>query len=292
MEYSKGTYKIGAIVVVYNPNTDLLKNCIASLVSQVDCVCVVDNSAFDNSAVLSTLGDNIHYIPLLQNKGIAAAQNFGIKFFCEKAYDFVIFSDQDSVSSTSLIRNIVEAYFVLSKETNIACIGPMPINRKTGLPYIYERSIIERCERNGIKYYKMYSIISSYSLFPTHIFSEIGTMDERLFIDFVDQQWCWKAALKKKSCIMLPGQTISHELGVATKFLGVNISVSSPFRIYYQTRNLLWLCRKDYVPSFWKKKNLAKLFFKFFYYSAIPRQRLLYCRRMLSGIVDGFSDNL
>ena len=86
---------------------------------------------------------------------------------------------------------------------------------------------------------------------------------------------------------MLPEATIAHELGISSKFLGHAISLSSPFRIYYQTRNLLWLCRKDYAPSYWKKMNLKKLVVKFFYYSVFPKQRLHYLGRMLKGVKDG-----
>ena len=116
----------------------------------------------------------------------------------------------------------------------------------------------------------------------------MGRMEEKLFIDFVDQQWCWRAAaFNNKACVMLPEATIAHELGVSSKFLGHAISLSSPFRIYYQTRNLLWLCRKDYAPFYWKKMNLKKLVVKFFYYSVFPKQRLRYFGRMLKGVKDG-----
>ena len=291
MEYSKGTYKIGAVVVAFNPSEQLLHDCLVSLLRQVDCVCVVDNSLTDNGDSMSSYsgyGDKLRYIPLRCNRGIAAAQNIGINYFRENAYDFVIFSDQDSTSSDTLIRSLVEAYFVISEVADISCIGPLPINRKTNKPYLYDRCIIDRCELSGVRYFKMHSIISSYSLVSVANFSEVGLMDEKLFIDFVDQQWCWRAAAyNNKVCVLLPDVTIAHEQGVSSTFLGHAISLSTPFRIYYQTRNLLWLCRKDYAPASWKKMNLKKLVVKFFYYSVFPKQRMRYCKRMLKGVVDG-----
>ena len=200
----------------------------------------------------------------------------------------MVFSDQDSTSSDSLIKSLVEAYFVLSATVDISCIGPMPVNRKTNRPYMYDQCVIDRCEYSGVRYFKMHSIISSYSLVPVKNFAEVGRMEEKLFIDFVDLQWCWRAAAcSNKVCVMLPEATIAHELGISSKFLGHAISLSSPFRIYYQTRNLLWLCRKDYAPSYWKKMNLKKLVVKFFYYSVFPKQRLHYFWRMLKGVKDG-----
>ena len=293
MDYLNNTYKIGAVVVVYNPTIQLLDKCILSLVDQVDKVCVVDNSSYDNSMHIHKFGKSVLYMPLRMNKGIAAAQNIGISYFCDNGYDFVLFSDQDSSSPKCLVDNLLCAYCTLSANMNISCIGPMPVNRKTGQPYIYSQCIIEKCEEVGFSFNKMYSIISSYSLVPVKNFSEVGLMNERLFIDFVEQDWCWRAAAyHDMMCIMLPSVKIEHELGVSSSFLGHNINVSSPFRIYYQTRNLLWLCRKYYVPGYWKKMNIKKIMLKFFYYSIVPRNRFRYCGRMLRGFVDGIFTNL
>lgn len=293
MEYSSGKYKVGAVVVVYNPSEDLLGKCMESLVCQVDKVCVVDNSATDNARLFARYADKVRYIPLMENRGIAAAQNIGIKLFCDEAYDFVLFSDQDSTSPSSLVACLVEAYVKLSGSENISCIGPIPVNRKTGQPYIYSDCIIDECENAGMRYYRMHSIISSYSLVPVSNFAEVGVMSERLFIDFVDQEWCWRAAARHgKVCIMLPDVKIKHELGVSSTFLGHRISVSTPFRIYFQTRNLLWLSGKDYVPKYWKRMNLKKIVVKFFYYSIVPKQRFAYCARMLKGAFDGLFKHL
>lgn len=71
---------------------------------------------------------------------------------------------------------------------------------KSKLPYISEQSILDRCEYNGVHYYKMHSIISSYSLVPLRNFLIVGNMDERLFIDFVDDDWCWRASAFLINC--------------------------------------------------------------------------------------------
>lgn len=46
----------------------------------------------------------------------------------------------------------------------------------------------------------MHSIISSYSLVPLRNFLIVGNMDERLFIDFVDDDWCWRASAFLINC--------------------------------------------------------------------------------------------
>lgn len=288
MVYSDKTYKIGSVIVLYNPDDKLVGECLDSIIPQVDEVCVVDNSTSSHVLPLTGYGSKVYYKALGKNIGIAAAQNIGIRYLAEKGCDFIVFSDQDSSSPHDLVEKLVRAYMILSRDTDIACVGPMPINRKTGCPYIYKNCIISENTVSGIPYYCMHSILSSYSLVPLSNFSVVGNMDEGLFIDFVDDDWCWRAkAFHGKSSVMLQDVTIHHELGVSSRFMGRQISVSSPFRIYYQTRNLLWMCRKSYVPTYWKRMNLVKLMIKLVYYSAFSDNRLKYIGRMFHGFYDG-----
>lgn len=280
--------RVGAIVVLYQPDVAVLHQCIASLVQQVEQVCVVDNSEADQSSLFSTYGQKVHYLPNGCNIGIAAAQNAGIRYFRQRGVDYVLFSDQDSTSPVGLVRRLVDACISLSATMPVACVGPMPVNRKTGHPYLCTANICAEGVVSGIRYYIMHSIISSYSLVPVSVFDKVKGMDEGLFIDFVDDDWCWRAARQYGyRSFLLPDVHIAHEQGVSSSFLGHHISVSSPFRIYYQTRNLLWMCRRPYTPSYWKRMNLQKLFFKFVYYSLFTHHRMAYMRRMFKGLCDG-----
>lgn len=293
MEFSSWKVKVGAVIVIYNPNTEFLDSCIRSIDSQVDELCIVDNTEGESTSLSITQYSNIKYFQLRHNIGIAAAQNVGIKYFESINYDFVLFSDQDSVSTSTLVRNLLDAYFCISKKYVIAAIGPMPINRKTGTQYIYSQYIVKKEKEATFNYYIMQSIISSYSLIPIKNFDSVGLMNENLFIDFVDDEWCWRANYcKGMKCILLPNISISHELGMSKSFCGLQISVSSTFRIYYQIRNLIWLCRKKYVPSNWKKKNIIKLIPKMIYYSLIPSNRITYIKRMSLGMRDGLTLSL
>ena len=57
---------IGAILVLYNPNIDILSKALKSLTSQVNEICIVDNSENSNEKLLENF-TNIHYIPLYKN---------------------------------------------------------------------------------------------------------------------------------------------------------------------------------------------------------------------------------
>lgn len=290
MDYSTQKSKIGAVIVLYNPDVALLERCIDSLATQVEELCIIDNSENAHDSILNKQNIKIKYIPLRKNVGIAAAQNIGIRYFVERDYNFILFCDQDSVSPKGLVDELFGMFLLLSVKYDISAIGPLPLNRKTGEPYIYKQDILAEKKEDGYEYCIMRNIISSYSLIPIENFKDVGLMEESLFIDFVDYEWCWRANYYKcKICILVPSVSISHELGVSVSFCGWRISVSSPFRIYYQTRNLILLSRKKYVPFCWKKKNLIKLIPKIVYYSLFPENRISYIRRIYKGVFDGFN---
>lgn len=66
--------------------------------------------------------------------------------------------------------------------------------------------------------------------------------DEKLFIDGVDNEWCWRAATKGYRFYIAENARIRHMLGKESRKIGnKDISISSEFRIYYQFRNYIWL---------------------------------------------------
>lgn len=67
------------------------------------------------------------------------------------------------------------------------------------------------------------------------------------------------------------------------------VAIASPFRVYYQFRNYLWLCRRDYVPRYWKKKNGMKYFVKLFYFPICVAPRAMYLRRIVHGVISGLN---
>ena len=79
--------RIGAVVVLYNPDVGQTEKSIQSLLSQVDCIYIVDNSDIPSFMFKD---NKIVYNPLCRNIGIAAAQNIGIRFFVEIALDTLL----------------------------------------------------------------------------------------------------------------------------------------------------------------------------------------------------------
>ena len=82
-------------------------------------------------------------------------------------------------------------------------------------------------------------------LVPVSTLKDIGLMKEELFIDYVDIEWCLRAASKKFNFYAIPSATMSHAIGDERKsVLGREISIHSPFlRRYYLARNSIYMLR-------------------------------------------------
>ena len=280
----------GAIIVLYNPDIASLEQALDTLLPQVDEVCLIDNS--DTSmAERFEKREGVVYMPLLQNMGIAAAQNRGIRHFQEKGYDYVLFCDQDSQGTAHLVERLITVCKTLEEEgQQVAAIGAMPINRKTGKSYYNKpKNVIGQMtvNANGETYHvdMMHSIISSFSLVRLRVFDEVGLFEEPLFIDAVDNEWCWRSAyfhhLRSFSVHEL---SFDHMQGLPTN---LPIKKSSPMRLYYQFRNYLWLVRRPYVPTFWKWHCTWTYTLKLFFYPLFVSPRLQNLKQLLLGLRDG-----
>lgn len=272
---------VAVIIVLYNSNesnyTDLLDRKDLFLI-------LVDNTPRRD---LELSGGNICYIPLLENRGIATAQNFGIHKAEELGCTHVIFFDQDSMLSFHLVEELLEAYSVVAAfDPKVAAVGPLVINKVTGMPY---KSTAELSRKHS----EVRELISSGSVVALQTFREVGYMMDQLFIDAVDYEWCWRAKSKGYYNYMATQVKLYHQVGSGLKKIGFGVSVffPAPFRYYYIYRNTLILQRKPYVPKEWKRKQFIRNLFEFF---VIPimrhRQGWTIFKNMLKGCFDGIRE--
>jgi rhamnosyltransferase len=283
---------IVAIVILYNPDLDCLNESLNSLIKQVDSVILVDNSIDNNktSIFLEKINlDNIQYLSQGANLGVAKAQNIGILNAISQDYEYCLIMDQDSIVSEGMVFQLVEDYiFLKSRKINLAVIGPTPINK------ISQKEYSPRLRKN-YPFFKDYShlvkvseLISSGSLINLKTFDDTGLMDENLFIDGVDHEWCWRAKKQGFLCAMSKNAKLEHMLGEGDKkILGISVAISSPFRVYYQYRNFIYLSKKKYVPIYWKINNAFKYLIKFFYYPFFISPRFKYLNNIIRGILAG-----
>lgn len=293
MECSNATNKkTGAIVVLYNPDIQSVRSALATLCATVDCLCLVDNSPVDNGAHFADM-ENTTYMAMMRNTGIAAAQNAGLRSLAKLGIHYVLFSDQDSIVRPETAETLRLGYEALLKRgIKVGGVGTRAINKETGMPYPSKSKELETVALSGetptLNATHCSYIRSSVSLMRMSTFGDVGGFDESLFIDGVDNELCWRANAKGYSFFIVEEATITHHLGEGDRHIANrNVAISSVFRIYYQYRNYIWLCRRNYVPLWWKRLHLAKYAAKAIYYPLFVKPRTEYAKGIARGICDG-----
>lgn len=256
MDKSDKNSDVGIIIVLYYPTENQIKNKL--LIAENHFIIFVDNTP-DNSQNPSPYyynNENISYIPLGKNKGIAAAQNVGIREARLKNIKTIIFFDQDSEVSAELIDKLLLEYERLIKiHGDKVILGPNIYNERGKKLYKQSKGTVI----DGFK--KVDSLISTGTTVNLMALEEVGGMKAELFIDSVDFEWCLRAQTKGYKCYQTQKVSLPHTVGrKSINFLGYPFIISNPVRYYYIYRNYLWLCHNYYVPSVWKRKTGIRRF--------------------------------
>ena len=275
--------RIGVVIIVFHPNARLLESKLKKLGNDV-AVVVVDNTPNETINIEQA---NITYIPLYENTGIANAQNVGIGNLLERGCTHVVFFAQDSDFTEIYVRSIVDEYERISTvRKNLFLLGPTVINKTNGEEYC---SVIHSDKKADKGYIEKREIISSGSCVSVDKLNQVGVMDTRLFIDYVDFEHCWRANSKGYVCGITRNVTLPHKVGNNELHFphGYRVIISAPFRYYYQYRNWLWLCRKGYVPRQWKINTCIKFMSRIIYFPFVVNEWKSIEKNMFKGIHDG-----
>ena len=235
--------KVFAIIVTFNPNLISLLNLLNSLSQQVNLIVIVNNGNKFNMEIEIS---NLHQIDLNSNYGIAVAQNIGLKYCIDQGADFLITSDQDSIFPIDYVKSMYDIFFVNKTRYKICCIAPSFRNLVVGndiLPYVYFQGCQLKTSfdfKNSLAFPS--HVISSGMFIPVESIKEIGFMNEDLFIDWVDTEWCWRALKKNFTILQTDRLLLNHNLGdIACDFMGIVYYKHSSVRYYYSIRNSLYM---------------------------------------------------
>lgn len=275
--------KTALVIVLFHPTDDDIRH--LEHVSQLYPGVIVDNS--ENRCFESDQVNLMDYIFLGGNTGIAHAQNVGIeRLLKESESDYIVLMDQDSRWEDDYAQRITEEYeALLQKGIKLSALGPTVYRRKTGEEY---QSIIHKKQYLNDDFILRPHIIASGCCIRKALFKEVGVFEDALFIDFVDDEWCWRARTHGYVCGITPHLSLQHAIGQKELHIGKYvIIVSAPFRHYYLYRNYLTLVRRHYVPLQWKISYGIKFFARFFYYPLILDNGMAYWKYMWRGIKDG-----
>ena len=272
--------KVAVIIVLYNPDTNDIDN--VRRIAQYNVGFVVDNSLIPFMDG-ETIG-NMSYICNKANLGIAKAQNIALREILKGDYEYVVFLDQDTRVAVDYPLQIAMEFSRIDNG-RLAVLGPQVVNAVTGGQYA---SAIHKYEisENGFSLRK--HIISSGSCMSINALKDVGLMWGELFIDYVDFEWCWRAASKGYQCGVTSHLQISHHVGQRELSIGkYKVIISAQQRYFYQYRNFIWLIQKKYVPLQWKCATCVKFLLRLVYFPILVNGGLKYWNNMIKGLEAG-----
>ena len=288
---------IGAIIVLYFPNQQLLERLLASASYQVDKFYFIDNTP--NGCGFKVFNVNIVYHSLNENLGIAKAQNIGLNLAVEDGCDWFILLDQDSALSVGMIDALLEATITLEKDgSRVAAVGPLFCDEKTNLyshAICHKGPIVRRITLHPEMEVPVESdyIISSGSLISKKSFDAIGLMYEELFIDWVDIEWGLRARSIGYKIYIIPNAVMKHCIGDSSVFVaGRHRNLHAHVRNYYIVRNATFLLRKKYMGWKWRIAVLFKIPQYVLFYAWHSHPRLKNLKSLCGAVIDGLRGKL
>jgi rhamnosyltransferase len=276
--------KIHSVLIAYNPDSKELNQAIERLKSQTDIVVVCNNS--DND--INFKDEQVKLFNFGENLGIAKAQSIGMKWAFENGADFILQMDQDSIPDENLVSNLLSCYLELEKKGyKIGLVGPQDFDKDT--KELNKARLKKGKYIEDTNFVSLEQTLSSGSLIPKDVYLVVSGMEDDLFIDAVDSEYCWR--IRKNGFLVIKNNDalLAHKLGDGKqKILGfLSVGVPSPIRHYYQVRNTLLLFRRDYVPNYWKYSGIVKILFKLIVYPLTLNRGYERFKYISKGIKDG-----
>ncbi len=274
-----------SITITYNPDLLLLERQINSLINQVDYIVIVDNSSTNVVKLKEFINiqqqeirNKIIFICLDKNAGLGAAQNIGIEKAKTMESSHVLLLDQDSILPQNFIEQmkIAEAELDQSNE-KYGAIGPVYFNEKTGEIYPitkYVGPFIQRLHPQTDPVEATF-LIASGSFIKLEVLDKVGGMNEELFIDYVDVEWCFRAKSLGFKMFANPNVKMMHTIGDSrVSVFGRMISVHSPLRRYYLYRNSIYMIRNKSIDSGYKLREVAFNLFRLIVFLCLLMRKL------------------
>ena len=290
--------RVCAVVVSYFPDLARLDALLESVRAQAAMTVIVDNgSDAEALADIRRMAQRatVKLIEFGENRGIGAAHNAGIRYAMENGFAYVLLLDHDSCLSRDCVPQLLQASKRLSDAgMKVAAVGPQYYDETSA-----RRAPFWRFDRWS--YRRIYAapaedvietsvLISSGSLIAADVLQAVGLMDESLFIDGVDWEWCFRAAAQGYRLFGVAAALMQHSLGDSgVKVFGRILPLHSPLRHYYVYRNTVLMCKMAKIPMSWKIYFSLRLTIRFLIYMGLAPLRRERCRMIMRGMRDGFS---
>ena len=289
-------YQVFCIIVIYRPNAEHLQRVLASITQQTPHVVLVDNTPGPHDTIATP--EAVPRITLGSNLGIAVAQNIGIRRALEQGADVIWLSDQDTIYPTEFLANMLLALKTCDTQgIRLGALAPSYFDTHKGTVQAFVRHapFTQFFDPQPGLHHVSHAIASG-TLIPVTVLRDVGLMQESLFIDWVDLEWCWRAKNQYGYDTICTGDVIiEHTMGDGSvPFRGKKVSIRSPLRHYYMVRNAVHIAlhsRSATVPI--RFEIFAKaLAWTLVFPLIAPTQKRQHLRATLAGLWDGLRNRM
>lgn len=271
--------KLAGIITLYHPDKNVLSN-IETFLNQLDILYVLDNTEnpdVSTREMFSKIG-KVEYKAFGGNMGIAYAMNYALK--AVKGYDFLLTMDQDSYFLPGMMAKYKQKVEEQEK-INPQKAGVYSVNFDPRVD-----AVVPGCKKIDVA-------ITSGSMIPVDIATKIGGFDENLFIDQVDNEFCYRVKKNGYDILEFPSIILKHSLGHQTfhQILGFHYNTfnHNALRKYYMTRNRIYVLRKYPEIRCWYIKNIIKDVIKVVLAENDKKHKINY---IIKGMKDGIINHM
>ena len=254
-----GKVRVCAVIVTYNIG-EAIHKCFDSIRGQVSHIIIVDNGSDDRTRRELRKFASVGGAELIlndSNEGIARALNQGVQRALSKGFQWFLTIDHDSEATAGLVDRLVEAYAALERrgfrKVGIVTANPFDRNGQIFLegypPRENDERLIEleRCNSSGC-------------LIRRQTLDSVGFFDEKLFVYYVDEDFCFRLRQKGLKIFLCPPAVLMHSEGQKTRqrLLGRTVmydNYSSEAR-YYIARNAVHMFKRNWACRQWRELYL------------------------------------
>lgn len=226
---------VAGVVILYYPDESVIEN-ISTYAPFLSRLYVIDNSEVENNSLIEKIKKtyNVHYIKHGENLGISYSLNEALRL-SQGTYQWLLTMDQDS----KFYQNSVEEYVAALDGVDADVYGICPtyehperVGKENNVPGAFK--VVEKCVTSG-------------NIINVDIAIKSGGFNEKLFIDEVDNEFCYRCNRQKYKLLKYSKNILLHSIGhpARVNLFGFHFTVlnESPLRQYYIFRNRCYVAK-------------------------------------------------
>ncbi|WP_157884740.1 MULTISPECIES: glycosyltransferase [Mycobacteriaceae] len=284
-------------IVTFNPDIERLRENVQAVSVQVEKIIIFDNASANVDDVCDVAREfgNADVIRSPRNIGIAAALNGIVDTASAHGCSWVLTLDQDSVCAADMVEKL---------RANADQSRPLVT------PYIIDRNKMKLDEylKLDLPPFQLFrraaskGAITSGALVNTRVFDEVGSFDEKFFIDLVDYDFNMRLLQAGYPIVRVNGTYLVHEHGEARRTWLVTPRKSldgrwylerfysfnhTSMRCYYKARNRVLYSKKYWRVIGLSNEGIAQIPQVIALTLLFEGDRMSKLRAFVRGIVDG-----